>query len=80
MKLAVSLSGRESADCLDQTSAGPETLLNPEPDFYVLGAKSYGRDSRFLISVGLDQIRELFTIIGDRPDLNLYATASNADS
>ena len=27
-------------DCLEQTSAGPESLLTPEPDFYVLGAKS----------------------------------------
>jgi hypothetical protein len=55
-------------------AGGPRTLVQPEPDFYVLGAKSYGRDSRFLISSGLEQIRELFTIIGDRSDLNLYAT------
>ena len=50
----------------------PQALLTPEPDFYVLGAKSAGRDSQFTISDGLDQIRQLFTILGDRPDLDLY--------
>lgn len=65
-----------TGDCLDQRSAGPEALLTTEPNFYILGAKSYGRDPRFLISVGLEQIRELFTLIGGREDLNLYATAA----
>ena len=51
-----------------------KSLVTAEPDFYVLGAKSYGRDSSFLISTGLEQIRELFAILGDRADLNLYAT------
>ena len=54
----------------------PHQLVTPEPDFYVLGAKSYGRDSRFLIAHGLQQIRALFTLIGDRADLDLYATMS----
>jgi hypothetical protein len=50
----------------------PQALVTPEPDFYVLGAKSVGRESRFTISDGLRQIRQLFTIIGDRPELDLY--------
>lgn len=66
--------GTGQPDGLDQGTCDAGTLLNPEPDFYILGAKSFGRDSRFLISQGLEQIRELFTIIGDRADLNLYAT------
>ncbi len=49
-----------------------QLLATAEPDFYVLGAKSLGRDSRFTIAAGLEQIRELFTILGDRPDLDLY--------
>ena len=52
----------------------PAELLTGSPTFTVLGAKSYGRDSRFLISRGLQQIRALFTIIGDREGLDLYAT------
>lgn len=50
------------------------TLCTPEPDYYVLGAKSFGRDSGFLIHDGLNQIRALFAILGDREDLDLYAT------
>jgi hypothetical protein len=73
MKLAAALTAETSADCLDQKSCGPQALLNPEPDFYVLGAKSYGRNSKFLISVGLEQIRDLFTILADRAELDLYA-------
>jgi thioredoxin reductase len=52
----------------------PERLLQPEPDYYVLGAKSSGRRSSFLFSDGLRQIRDLFTIIGDRAELDLYRT------
>jgi thioredoxin reductase len=74
MKLAAQLLGNSSADCLDQTSCGPQSLLNPEPNFYILGSKSYGRGAQFLLSVGLEQIREVFTIIGEREDLDIYAT------
>ena len=72
MKLAAALLGSTSSDCLDQKTCGPKTLLCPEPNFYILGAKSYGRKSNFLLSVGLEQIREVFTIIGDRETLDLY--------
>ena len=78
MKLAAALMGQTSADCLTQTACGPQTLLTSEPDFYILGAKSYGRNSQFLLSVGLAQIRELFTVIGDRADLDLYFTIGQA--
>lgn len=77
MKLAAALLGNSSADCLDQAASGPASLLNPEPNFYILGAKSYGRRSNFLLSVGLQQIREVFTIIGDRATLDLYASAKH---
>nr|NIL95733.1 hypothetical protein [Planctomycetales bacterium]NIM07712.1 hypothetical protein [Planctomycetales bacterium]NIN07216.1 hypothetical protein [Planctomycetales bacterium]NIN76309.1 hypothetical protein [Planctomycetales bacterium]NIO33514.1 hypothetical protein [Planctomycetales bacterium] len=71
IKLAARL-GSGSADCLDQISCGPESLVTSEPNFYVLGSKSYGRNSKFLISRGLQQIRDLFTILGGRQDLDLY--------
>jgi hypothetical protein len=74
MKLAAILLSQVSADCLDQQACGPQTLITPEPHFYILGAKSYGRNSKFLLATGLAQIREVFTIIGDRPTLDLYAT------
>lgn len=50
-----------------------QALLNPEPDFYVLGAKSYGRRGDFQLSHGHEQIVALFTVIGDREGLDLYA-------
>ena len=80
MKLAVALLGQGSSDCLDQTSCGPQSLLTTEPNFYILGSKSYGRNSNFLFSVGLEQIRELFTIIGGREDLTLYASLQSLPS
>jgi thioredoxin reductase len=72
MKLAASLLGRGEVDCLKQTSCGPETLRNPEPNFFILGAKSYGRNSLFLLRVGFEQIREVFTLITGKPTLDLY--------
>lgn len=72
MKLAAALLDQPGGDCLDQVSCGPASLAGPEPNFFVLGAKSYGRGSKFLLSVGLAQIREVFTILSGNPDLDLY--------
>jgi hypothetical protein len=49
-----------------------EPLINREPNYYVIGRKSYGRRSDYRPSIGLDQIRALFTLIADRPGLDLY--------
>lgn len=46
-----------------QKSPGPDTLRNPEPNFYILGAKSFGRNSQFLLRQGFDQVRDLFKLI-----------------
>ena len=56
MRLAAELLGETSEDCLKQSVAEIETLQSPEPNFFILGSKSYGRDSRFLIQVGLEQV------------------------
>jgi hypothetical protein len=50
-------------DCLKQTSHGAEVLKTPEPDFYIAGAKSYGRNPQFLLSLGLRQITEIVGLI-----------------
>ncbi len=72
MNLAASLHEQKGADCLAVTFPGAETLLNPEPNFFILGAKSFGRNSNFLLRHGFEQIREVFTIIAGKPDLDLY--------
>jgi len=63
MKLAAALMGESSADCMTQSSPGSDTLKNPEPGFFIIGAKSYGRDSRFLLQIGLEQIQSAFDFI-----------------
>lgn len=66
MKLAAALLGEAggSADCLTQSSHGAETLVNPEPGFFLLGSKSYGRNSTFLMRVGWQQVEEVFGLLG----------------
>ncbi len=63
IKLAAALLGESSADCLNQSGHGAETLRNPEPGFFILGSKSYGRDSRFLLQIGFQQIVDVFQLI-----------------
>ena len=63
MKLAAALLGSSSEDCLAQEGHGGETLLNPEPNFFILGAKSYGRNATFLMRVGWEQVREVFGML-----------------
>jgi len=67
MKLASTLLASSGADCLGQESHGVETLMNPEPDFYILGSKSYGRNSTFLLRVGWEQVDEVFSLLASPP-------------
>ena len=62
MKLAAALLGAGAGDCLVQTTHGVETLKNPEPGFFILGSKSYGRNNTFLMRVGWQQVAEVFGI------------------
>ena len=66
MKLAAALLGSSGGggDCLAQTSLGADTLKNPEPGFFILGIKSYGRRSDFLMRVGWEQVDEVFQLLG----------------
>jgi thioredoxin reductase len=72
MKLAAALLGRKSQDCLTQTCPDADTLRNPEPNFYLLGAKSLGRNSQFLMRLGFEQVRDVFTLITGNAGLDLY--------
>ncbi len=62
MKLSAALLGAAGGrgDCLSQKSHGADTLANPEPNFYILGIKSYGRNTNFLMRVGWEQVAEVF--------------------
>lgn len=63
MKLAAALLGAAGGDCMTQTGFGPETLTNPEPRFFILGAKSYGRNSAFLMRIGWEQVEDVFGLL-----------------
>lgn len=66
IRLAAALLGETSQDCLTQSDKGADVLRNPEPDFFILGAKSYGRDSRFLLKTGFTQVESVIDMIGTR--------------
>lgn len=63
MKLAAALLGSVGGDCLTQTSHGPESLASPEPDFVVIGAKSYGRNPQYLLRLGHEQVRDALHLL-----------------
>lgn len=67
MKLAAALLGESGGggDCLDTASLGlgAETLTNPEPGFFVLGIKSYGRRNDYLMRVGWKQVADVFGLL-----------------
>jgi hypothetical protein len=65
MKLSAALLGG-SSDCLEQISHGVDTLVNPEPGFFILGSKSYGRNTTFLLRVGWQQVDEVFGLLTAR--------------
>jgi cation diffusion facilitator CzcD-associated flavoprotein CzcO len=63
MKLAAALLGASGGDCLAMPATGPETLTNPEPGFFLLGAKSYGRNSQFVLRTGWAQVDDVMGLI-----------------
>lgn len=75
MKLAAALEKQQGRDCLTIAPQGPAALENPEPNFYLLGMKSYGRGGNFLMRTGFEQVREAFTLVAGKADLDLYKAA-----
>jgi hypothetical protein len=68
MKLAAALLGASGGspgggDCMAQGGLGAETLLNPEPRFFILGSKSYGRNSAYLMRIGWQQVDDAFDLL-----------------
>jgi hypothetical protein len=45
---------------------GAQELQHPEPDFYIVGMKSYGRAPTFLLRTGYEQVRSIVAaLVGD---------------
>ncbi|QOV90560.1 hypothetical protein [Humisphaera borealis] len=69
-----------SVDSSSHTNAlqGPPTVPSVGSDYYLLGHKSFGTNSNFLLRTGHRQVREVFREITGEPDFDLYATANEA--
>jgi hypothetical protein len=72
MALATALAKHSGSDWLSVPAHGPSAMRNPEPNFFILGAKSYGRNSNFLLRAGFEQVRDVFSLIMNKSDLDLY--------
>lgn len=56
----------ELHSCETVTPHGYEELRQPEPGFFVLGMKSYGRAPGFLLTTGYEQVRSVVSaLVGD---------------
>jgi thioredoxin reductase len=69
MALSAALFAHAGTDSLAIPSQPGAVLRNPEPNFFVLGAKSYGRNSNFLLRAGFEQVREVFALLLSSPEL-----------
>ena len=62
----------ESLDEKQKDERNDASLLRlGEPNFYVIGIKSYGRDAGFLMRNGFRQVRDMFKIV-TQSDVDLY--------
>lgn len=57
------------ADCMKQASHGAESLRNPEPDFFVIGHKSYGRGANFLLRIGYEQVQDVMVLLNTKVEV-----------
>jgi thioredoxin reductase len=53
----------------------PQLLWTGEPNFFVIGIKSYGRDAGFLMQNGFRQVRDVYRVISGDSMLDLYKGA-----
>jgi thioredoxin reductase len=70
MKLASALLDSGTADCLDAPPSGAELLRNPEPGFWILGSKSYGRHNTFLLATGYGQVESVLPVIARESEVS----------
>lgn len=57
----------------------PQLLAHPEPNFFIIGIKSYGRDAGFLMQNGFRQVRDVYKLISGDAALDCYEGALDED-
>ncbi len=50
-------------DCLAKIEINPKDLQTSEPNFFVVGMKSYGRNAGFLLKSGVEQLEAIFSLL-----------------
>jgi thioredoxin reductase len=80
MSLAAALLGQAGGDCLSRGGFGAEAMRTPEPGFFIIGQKSFGRRNDFLLQAGREQIRDVFRLLREDPALDLYRESAGAES
>ncbi len=50
-------------DCLAKIEVNPNDLQSGEPNLFIVGVKSYGRNPGFLLQSGIDQLDAIFSIM-----------------
>ena len=72
INFVAALLGEAGPDRRTTAGAAVSPDSNPQPDFYILGAKSYGTNSNFLMRIGHEQIRNAFRLIAGESFVDLY--------
>jgi thioredoxin reductase len=73
--VSAALAKQNGGDCTTLACTGPASLRTTEPSFFIVGAKSYGRNPHFLLRTGFEQVRDVFSLIAGKPELDLYKGA-----
>ena len=60
-----------TGDCARVPAFDAATFATPEPGFYILGAKSYGRSSAFLLETGYRQAVRVLAALAEAAGLSL---------
>ncbi|MDZ7410106.1 MAG: NAD(P)/FAD-dependent oxidoreductase [candidate division KSB1 bacterium] len=50
-------------DCLARINVAPQDLFSGEPNLFVVGVKSYGRNPGFLLQSGIEQLETIFATL-----------------
>ncbi len=69
MKLAAALLDSGASDCTTVPAFGVAQLANPEPHYFIVGAKSHGRGSQFLLQTGYAQVADVLGALAEAAGL-----------
>ncbi|CAF1153459.1 unnamed protein product [Adineta steineri] len=72
--LAAKLLSSIGNDCLQQISHGANSLMTTENNFFIVGNKSYGTHTNFLMKIGFEQVDLVFQLINASRKVSMDVT------